>query len=644
MVSVVESICGGFDRTIKAPIQQRAQLTLQSSMFGSYETAKPVELEEGPRRTNKCRYCPPHLKCMLDEDTDGVWIAQCGIVHTHFASEDMSARTFAGDTTVDKDKKTHTSVVTDDERRQLVHILPAQVPKDVTKHVLWKANNRLNQCTVWLKFIRSEEVGKFWLTESEVNNARRALHAACTQWAKEGGNEAGFGSPIFWTIGMIMEMVAQRVRGYTMPTQELCDIVSLDGLFAHFTPYQSQTSVTEESEFGATNAKGKGTVGQAAVNKVVRRNARLDPLGGGRQGKMATLSQLLMRSHVWLNPDPEAPEEERWLGLSAPVRALQQPVLMERAPNEKGGEPIFLPVRRVYYNRDAAMTGEKAALRRKAGAAAKAEAAAAAAAPPLESPGLTFEEMEADNDEDRVLAAAREADMDAYDAAHQPKPKSAPRSVTSYELGKLNWAQVLRTQNYARKGEQLRPAWEQLNADHRARISKAKDAQDRKDRKAQEAAVNKRAQALLKTRKADAKEDAKAAKREDAKQNKDFADLMAMGAKQERAERAIAKGKAACYIDVTRKQADEATNTIPVIVIRDVKAVRNSALEKGHSRLSNHGGKGKGKGMSKGKGMGYAYTTGDHSIMSVSVGRGKCKAPKAKGETDEPPKKLTRLG
>ena len=52
----------------------------------------------------------------------------------------------------------------------------------------------------------------------------------------------------------------------------------------------------------------------------------------GRQGKMSTLSQLLIRSKFWLNPDPEAPEEEKWLGLSAPVTALQQPVLSFESP------------------------------------------------------------------------------------------------------------------------------------------------------------------------------------------------------------------------------------------------------------------------------------------------------------------------
>ena len=76
---------------------------METSLFGSDEPAKAVEVVKGPNRTNKCLYCSPAANnCMLDEDTDGVWIAQCGIVHTHFASEDMSARTFAGDTTADK--------------------------------------------------------------------------------------------------------------------------------------------------------------------------------------------------------------------------------------------------------------------------------------------------------------------------------------------------------------------------------------------------------------------------------------------------------------------------------------------------------------------------------------------------------------
>ena len=376
MSSLVESICSGFDVTVHAPMQKAPQQKLDACLFGSYETAKPVEVVEGPNRTNKCLYCSPAAKCMLDEDTDGVWIAQCGIVHTHFASEDMSARTFQGDTTQDKDKKTHTSVVTDDERRQLVHILPEHIP-GATAHVLWMANTRLNQCTVWLKFVRNEDPGTFWLTEGEVKRARIALKAAATQWARQGGEDAAFGSPIFWTIGIIMEMVAQRFTGYTMPTQAQCNLVSLEGLHAYFAKYQSHAVVTEESEFSATRARGAGTVGQAAVNQVTRRKARFDPLGGGCQSKMATLSGFLVKSHVWPNPNPDASEEEKWLGLSAPVTALQQPVLRERAPNEPAGEAIsFIKVRKVYHTPDAAITARKAAEKR-------AVAAAAAMAKPL---------------------------------------------------------------------------------------------------------------------------------------------------------------------------------------------------------------------------------------------------------------------
>ena len=94
-----------------------------------------------------------------------------------------------------------------------------------------------------------------------------------------------------------MEMVAQRSAGYTMPTKELCDLVSLEGLHAYFKAHKGQATVTEESEFSATKARGKGTVGQSSVNEVKRRFARFDELGHGRQSKMATLSQLLVRSH-----------------------------------------------------------------------------------------------------------------------------------------------------------------------------------------------------------------------------------------------------------------------------------------------------------------------------------------------------------
>ena len=94
-----------------------------------------------------------------------------------------------------------------------------------------------------------------------------ALKAACTQWAKEGGDDAAFGSPVFWAIGLVMEMVAQRSAGYTMPTKELCDLVSLEGLHAYFKAHKGQATVTEESEFSATKARGKGTMHGAVLRQ-----------------------------------------------------------------------------------------------------------------------------------------------------------------------------------------------------------------------------------------------------------------------------------------------------------------------------------------------------------------------------------------
>ena len=110
-------------------------------------------------------------------------------------------------------------------------------------------------------------------------------------------------------------------------------------------------------------------MGQSSVNEVKRRFARFDELGHGRQSKMSTLSQLLIRSHAWPNPDPDAPPEEEWLGLCPPVTALGKPVLMTQAPwDKRGGEPHLIKVRIV--------VGSGAdALRAKAAAAARAAAA-----------------------------------------------------------------------------------------------------------------------------------------------------------------------------------------------------------------------------------------------------------------------------
>jgi hypothetical protein len=336
----LSSIFKGMDRVQRA-LDVNPERRMSELGFDFHEPTRPVELngDQGPYVVGGkrlCKYCPASDVCPLTEDEDGKWVSRCGIEHSSFASEDVSARNFAGDDQATRDKRAQSSVMYDEQRRELVHINTNQVGVDVEKEVLWKAGNRLNQTAIWLKFVRDERPGSFFLTSAEVTNAQLAMKAACTRWAKDGGNETAFGSPVFWAIVIILEMVAKRPGGFNMPSPALRDLCTMDGLHEFFRARKGQAMVTDESEFSATRARGQSADAQRQVNHVKRRQARFDELGHARQGKIAILSQLIARARIWPNPEAtaETPDQARYLGLSSAVRSMQTPGLLEsRDPN-----------------------------------------------------------------------------------------------------------------------------------------------------------------------------------------------------------------------------------------------------------------------------------------------------------------------
>lgn len=354
----LSAIMGGMTR-VQNVLDANPERRLAAIGFDYHEPVRPVELngDQGPHKPGQmrfCKHCPASVICPLTEDEDGQYVSRCGIVHTSFASEDMSARNFADDDQKTRDKRVQTTVMYDEQRRELVHISRSEVGEAARNDKLWKAGNRLNQSTVWLKFVRDERPGCFWLTESEVTKARLALKAVCTRWVKEGGEEAQFGSPVFWSIAMILEMVAQRAGGFTMPTPELCELCTMEGLHRLFRSKKGQAMVTDESEFSATKARGQAADAQREVNQVKRRHARFDELGGSRQSKLAILSQLIQRAGIWPNPEAteETPDQARYLGLSDVVRKMHKPALAAAHLRGRGCVPAIVEVQHIKIGTD----------------------------------------------------------------------------------------------------------------------------------------------------------------------------------------------------------------------------------------------------------------------------------------------------
>lgn len=354
----LSGILGGMTRT-QHVLDANPDRLIAAIGHDYHEPVAPIELngDQGPHKPGQmrfCKHCPASDICPLTEDEDGQFVSRCGIVHTSFASEDVSARNFADDDQKTRDKRLQSTVMYDEQRRELVHISRSEVGEAARNDKLWKAGNRLNQSTVWFKFMRDERPGGLWLTESEVTKARLALKAVCTRWVKEGGDEAQFGSPVFWSIAMILEMVAQRSGGFTMPTPELCELCTMEGLHDLFRKKKGQAMVTDESEFSATRARGQAADAQREVNQVKWRHARFDELGGSRQGKLAILSQLIQRAGIWPNPEAtvETPDQARYLGLSNVVRKMQKPALAAPHLRSRGGVPAIVEVQAIKIGTD----------------------------------------------------------------------------------------------------------------------------------------------------------------------------------------------------------------------------------------------------------------------------------------------------
>ena len=69
-------------------------------------------------------------------------------------------------------------------------------------------------------------------------------------------------SPVFWAIGLALDMVSRRVDGYTVPTPDLQGVVSPEGLHAYLEPRKVRVRVRFRVRVRVRVGLGLGTLTQ----------------------------------------------------------------------------------------------------------------------------------------------------------------------------------------------------------------------------------------------------------------------------------------------------------------------------------------------------------------------------------------------
>ena len=283
--------------------------------------------------SKKCTKGCRHPKCVLEQSGNpknpGEFCgSRCGIVHNNFTVESHMPRVFDDDSPEAAAAKVFAEEDAELRRRELVTIVAHDLPGQ-SEEVVWTANNRYNQCQMFLPFLEDGEGGRpggFWLWRPEVDTAKVALRAICVEWGKGGCDETNKGNPLIWTIAITLQLVARRESGFAVATKELQSFVTLKGLYEHLAQYASETRVTDESTFSATGVRGKAEREAARLlNDVRRRSTRVDSLGKTphmRYEKLLVVHKLLIKAKVW---DGE--------GLNAHVLKMRKPglILSQRA-------------------------------------------------------------------------------------------------------------------------------------------------------------------------------------------------------------------------------------------------------------------------------------------------------------------------
>lgn len=520
----------------------------------------------------------------------------CGVEYTRFGSTEEETRCFSADDQATNNAKKRTEEYGDSERNHLVcinHQEVGAVVSDASVDVVRSANNRLNQCAFWFRFLRNEEPGGFWLTDGEVMTARRAIRAACVQWAvdcyaatvdpaavvDDAANGPGIfhiGSPVFWTIALTLHMVALRPNGYTMPTQKLCTLVSLDGLHAHLEKYKGEVKRTDESDLAKTQARGIAAAGQSSTEVVKRRSARWDALGDTtmRANKMNTLDAILKRSCVW-----------KGNGLAPSVVRIENPAL--RAPPQSKRaqtEEFHVPVKRRCFG----FTATKVRTYPSAPSVAPVRVPV-----PIDSAGFSDicdftaaskkPTADADSENDSDFGESSDMDEDIWEkqvddepattTGKKEKAEKVKKNYAPHQIKHLDWRQAWGSRNYELHKGAFIKEW-----------TKERDAKTAREDARELKAANKVATVAAAVAAREARHEqnviTKGLKAAETSESKGFNQLMRQAAVQEKVE---ARGKGGCYV---LPSDDMNPSSVQVVVVRQAPNIIKLSSQRSQEALA----------------------------------------------------------
>ena len=305
----LSNILAGMDRTATTLARLPARAATESR-YDPFER-RPFDLtpqqhaeQRGSDRNNAtiCRECLDPW-ASWDDDGGTPTCTRCGAQGAAVPSSAFEKRFFADQDENERNTKKRNEEYNDEENAHLSRIQAREIPSGCTKEQLWLANNRLNQCIVWLELQSDKRPGGFCLTSGEIRSGRIVLRAVCVQWAIEGFADANFGSPVVWAIAITLQLVAMRPGGYVMPTKELCKRVTLEGLHTYLRQYKGQAMfMATESQLVKTKAKGRVAAVQYALEVRVWRHAAFHELGKTphkRYEKLLVVHKLLKAAKVW---------------------------------------------------------------------------------------------------------------------------------------------------------------------------------------------------------------------------------------------------------------------------------------------------------------------------------------------------------
>ena len=273
-------------------------------------------------RTLLCRECQDP-DAWWDMDSGTPTCSHCGAEDGMVPSDACEKRFFNDDEKHARDAKKRNDEYKDEENFHLSKIQAYEIGGGCSDQDMWSANNRLNQCVVWLEMLtRDQSPGGFRLHPGEVRTGRILLRAVCVQWAKEGFVGDNFGNPVLWAINIALQLVAVRPEGFAMPTEHLCTRVTLQGLHSWLRRYRSDAVfMAYESTLSMTNVRGTDArLGALAAENRVQRHAAFHELGNTphkRYEKNLVLHKLIVNSGFYGGG-----------GLAPPVLKMHAPKLM----------------------------------------------------------------------------------------------------------------------------------------------------------------------------------------------------------------------------------------------------------------------------------------------------------------------------